>query len=312
MRSFTLPTPYPDELGYSVIARYLAQWHYSRNDKLLYELFGQSKAMVDPTTPPRLARLAVTLGFPNARTFASRHTLLPYYLAFTPPKDRRRIARALFTDESAVASKEVRSLTFRCAEPRTFRFCADCMRRDLVVYGETYWHRAHHLPGVLRCIRHRVLLRDSHIPFRGERPDEYWAATWEALMPSRTKRLTPQMNGTLAEKVATRSLLLLSTGLSMDEFVSWAHYREMLRQLDYTDGTGRISASRFEDDLLGYLADNDCDPEKFGLDSWWLQITRRSSRQYHVPVQHLLVQAFIADRRIVAPTQMSIAVEAEE
>jgi len=311
MRLFTLPAPYPDELGYSVIARYLAQWQYSQNDKLLHDLLGPSKAGVDPTTPPHLSRLAKSLGFAGARSFAARHTLLPYYLAFVPAMDRRRALRALLSDDTAVASKVARTLVYRCAEPDTFRFCADCMRRDLVVYGETYWHRAHQLPGVLRCARHRTLFRDSRVPFRSERPNEYWAATWEALMPSRTKRLAPQMSGALAELVATRSLSLLSTGFARDECTSWLQYRLILRQLGYVDATGRLNASRFEEDLLTYFAANDCQPQRFGLDRWWLQITRRSSVQYHVPVQHLLLQAFIANRQIAVPEQMSLAHETD-
>lgn len=39
-----------------------------------------------------------------------------------------------------------------------FRFCRQCREQDLQIYGMTYWHREHHLPGVDICPIHEIAL----------------------------------------------------------------------------------------------------------------------------------------------------------
>jgi len=50
--------------------------------------------------------------------------------------------------------------------PEYLRYCPECAREDAIAFGETYWHRAHQLPGMAYCTKHFMRLADSRIPMR--------------------------------------------------------------------------------------------------------------------------------------------------
>ena len=53
------------------------------------------------------------------------------------------------------------------------RFCSACARSDLARWGESYWHVAHNLPGVLICTVHRRRLQVTTLPTAGPRSWSY-------------------------------------------------------------------------------------------------------------------------------------------
>ena len=54
-------------------------------------------------------------------------------------------------------------------EKTYFYYCQKCVNDEIKVLGETYWHLSHQLPGVLVCIKHKILLRKSGIEFRSKK-----------------------------------------------------------------------------------------------------------------------------------------------
>src|SRR5258708_36250857 len=44
---------------------------------------------------------------------------------------------------------------------QNLRFCPACVRKDRATFGETYWHRMHHLPGIDVCPQHRMFLENT-------------------------------------------------------------------------------------------------------------------------------------------------------
>src|SRR5262249_32669730 len=87
------PEPYPDELCYSLCARYCRRAGYRGRISTVRDLFGSGsfRAVVDmPSRPDSLiASLPPGHGYTVDR-FIDEHTLLPFYAAFFPPK---RVAR---------------------------------------------------------------------------------------------------------------------------------------------------------------------------------------------------------------------------
>ncbi|NRD51435.1 TniQ family protein, partial [Corallococcus exiguus] len=47
------------------------------------------------------------------------------------------------------------------------RFCPACVAEDIEMNGCHYWHRQHHLPGVICCVRHSLQLQQQSIPKEG-------------------------------------------------------------------------------------------------------------------------------------------------
>ena len=157
------PDPYPDELLYSVWARYKDHVRFTAKTDAFLELFGSRgvKPIID--LPCRIQSFVDRLPLEhcyNVNFFIDNHTLFPYYQAFLP-KERRQLAR----DEMILGKgKGIHALleVYTQILPSTwFRFCPKCVEEDKRKFGECYWHRLHQLPGVEICPLHEVLIEKS-------------------------------------------------------------------------------------------------------------------------------------------------------
>lgn len=141
----------PDETLQSRITRY----HFLSGNKTeadtFRDLFG-SAPFSFTMLPKQLEGLAERLpgeqGF-NLRELLTANTLFPAYQPFLgvskePIKGREE---RLTLDVARIPRREGAIHT-------RAKICISCSQEDLVEYGCSYWHRAHHLPGVTACWRH--------------------------------------------------------------------------------------------------------------------------------------------------------------
>lgn len=95
------PTPYPDEILYSVYARYSDGMQYTSSQAVMQDLWGHKGKMVSVSFPNGLGRLINNLLPQHHYTVASlidNHTLLPFYESFLPTS---RIAQVRNTMEAS-------------------------------------------------------------------------------------------------------------------------------------------------------------------------------------------------------------------
>lgn len=159
------PTPYPDELLYSVCARYARRVKYPNREAAIVDLFGKRGLSAVLDFPTRIERLLSVIPHHSYTSddIIDNHTLLPFYAPFLEP-DRAyevRIQMKELRENRLVATmaKNVRQIKI----PEYIRFCPCCIEDDARTYGESYWHRSHQLPGILVCPKHRCFLQDSSI-----------------------------------------------------------------------------------------------------------------------------------------------------
>jgi hypothetical protein len=161
------PYPYPDELLYSVFARF-----YIRSGNLSYkttikELFNTNNITPTIDMPCHLSALINNLpnGYNNlSEDFLIRnHTLSSFYCAFLPEE---RVKRVLLSHKGNYGG-DIHLVTGITAGtiPKLshLRYCPDCNKQDFERYGEYYWHRLHQIPGALLCNKHKTILRNSQI-----------------------------------------------------------------------------------------------------------------------------------------------------
>jgi hypothetical protein len=174
------PDPYPDELLYSIVARYQQRTRFSTNFINL-ELFGggYEKHVID--LPTRLSILENNLprSCPyNAIYFIEKNTLLPLYRPFISVFMKNVATDRMLYRFYKEASKyrEWRSLRgdirqnntcFRVESwrrlGRRFCFCAECVVEDRQSFGETYWHRLHQIPYAKICPKHLTPILESSL-----------------------------------------------------------------------------------------------------------------------------------------------------
>lgn len=160
------PIPFPDEILYSVFARYHIR---SRNRYVmptLKNLFGHAASRVVVDLPNKLGYLVNQLP-PGSHLTVKRliddHTLFPFYSPFLP-QDRIKLLRRDMTEKSPGGAIHGRlGILTSNFEVEYLRFCPLCAEDDIELYSEPYWHRIHQLPGILVCPYHSVFLENSNV-----------------------------------------------------------------------------------------------------------------------------------------------------
>lgn len=151
------PQPYPDELIYSVIAR------FSRNSGITTKvgsvssiLFGRKGLIPVVPLPRGLEHLAGLLPAElqiTAEVLLNEHTLFNYMFAFET-EARRLEARRTMMDPSP------NSKPLQVGQMMPFldrlRYCPQCNEESTQDknIGDMYWHRKHQLPGLDICVAH--------------------------------------------------------------------------------------------------------------------------------------------------------------
>ncbi len=156
------PDPYPDELLYSVCARFADRVQYRGKSSVIRELFGTRNAVAIVDFPCRLGHLVDILPSGHHYTvdrFIDDHTLLPFYSPFCPPQRINQVREDMRGSNGCRIYGRLGILVNRPAD--WLQFCPICVNNDIQKFGECYWHRVHQLPGVKVCPIHGVFLEES-------------------------------------------------------------------------------------------------------------------------------------------------------
>ncbi|MBD1808116.1 TniQ family protein [Microcoleus sp. FACHB-SPT15] len=158
------PDPYPDELLYSICARFQNLVQYSNSELLVQELFGIRHARAVVGLPSHLGHLVATIPSGHRYTvdrLIDEATLLPFYSPFLPPDRVRSVREQMGGSGSNIHCHIGISSTIR--SPAYLQFCPLCAVKDKEQLGERYWHRLHQVPGVEVCPTHAVFLEKSSV-----------------------------------------------------------------------------------------------------------------------------------------------------
>lgn len=284
-----LPTPRPDELLYSLIARSAVHVGYWDAKPLLRALYFGITKPACPDLPGSLERLIAASGNAwgtDARSIALKHTLLPYFTHFLPSPRRDAAIRHILTGTGHLhMALGINASGVRRVE--RFRLCAACTECDISEFGETYWRRHHHLPGVFLCAEHGDRLLESEVPFRPVRRYEHVYARPELLKRAEPLRLPCDRRDVLLE-IAKRSRRLLE----VSEARGLVDYRRMMARYGFVGRHG--APARFREAVESVLPKpllaamfTEVGPD--GLPHWVDKARRKPKAAIH-PLKHLLVQ----------------------
>lgn len=152
------PTPYPDELWYSVLCRYHVRTGNPTSAATFRELLEgrDSGALASLLPNAMIAEIAGRLpeGILDIEDIALNHTLFPYIFRFQPVDVKQKLL--------AMTRHGKIEFPVRLPKPyasREMKICPVCMREDIKQYGEAYWHLSHQIPFVSVCHTHRCRLK---------------------------------------------------------------------------------------------------------------------------------------------------------
>jgi Tn7-like transposition protein D/TniQ protein len=299
-----IPDPLPDELLYSVCARYGERVQYPNKKSLLRDLFGTTTATAIIDLPCRLEYLESALP-PCHRYTVDRliddHTLLPLFSPFLPPERVNRLREDLRGKSGPAIHRRAGITASRIHLPAQLRFCPRCTEEDRKV-GEAYWHRVHQIPGVVVCPEHSVFLENSDAPIRYARNHIVFLSAEQSIKASVVRHtvlsdpdhitlhgiasnvawlLNHPRNGSSLESLHRRYLrLLIEQGLAT--YSGSIHAYELLKQFK----------GRYSSNLLATLNCHFTGRDQT-KDNWLLRLTRNPKNAQH-PLRHLLFINFLS------------------
>lgn len=153
------PTPYPDELWYSVLCRYHVRSGNQTNLTTIKELFpGKTDAVIGSFFPNNILSEVIRQlpeSFLDVEKTAMEHTLFKYAFRFQPLEKKKEMLKQIRDGKSTFPMK-------LCEAEQKYpklKLCPLCRKEDMEQYGESYWHLGHQIPLVHICQKHRCALQ---------------------------------------------------------------------------------------------------------------------------------------------------------
>lgn len=164
------PTPYPDELWYSVISRYYMYSGYMSASFVLKAILGRGKSNISILFAEQINYTLSQLpnGFITAEEIILKHTAYPYYVRHFPSERKKKLIDAMKGENglSGRAASLSGMGTTKKFKGACLRYCPLCAEEDVKMYGETYWHRIHQIPDIRICPKHCIYLNEAPYPIR--------------------------------------------------------------------------------------------------------------------------------------------------
>lgn len=164
------PTPYPDEILYSILARYSIRCGIASNQLIIGSIFSKPTAGAIMELPFNLYALEANLPVNCSNTaekLIEKHTLYPFFTAFLPKERAISIKKLMLEDSGTMIYGKAGIMGMKVPLNLYLRFCPQCFKEDIETYGEAYWHRLHQVPCVIVCPTHRILLHNSTVLVTG-------------------------------------------------------------------------------------------------------------------------------------------------
>ncbi|MRR54264.1 MAG: hypothetical protein EG822_07105 [Deltaproteobacteria bacterium] len=161
------PTPYRDELLYSVFARYHLRSANNSFRATLVNLFGSPTVCATfglPTCLDALAERITSNRVISMGQLIRDHTLFPFYRPFLSQERADKVIRQMCDPNlGSGIHNTIGQMASRLPAACKLRYCTICIEEDGDDFGEPYWHRSHQVFGVRVCHRHGKRLVDSEV-----------------------------------------------------------------------------------------------------------------------------------------------------
>jgi hypothetical protein len=300
------PDPYPDELFYSICARFSDRVHYSRESYVLIELFGRYRMRPAIDLPCHIGLFTekLPLGYNyTLDNFIDQHTLFPLYSPFMSRE------RAIALREQMIASESqghppgfyrkfgiVNSLVPRM---QWLRYCPVCWQEDRTDFGEAYWHRLHQVPGFEICPLHGAFIENSSVRVRNALPTRMLVSA-ERILPVASPRFADSSPPSKALICIAEDIgyLLKHPGISLSPHLFHDQYHTLLANQGFLTKGGRVHDIALLNDFVDYYTSSlldqlNCDINEHKVHRSWLIRLVTIANGYHHPLHHILTMHFL-------------------
>ena len=160
MLSF-FPTPYPDELWYSILCRYHVRSGNPSSHITTKELNIKEKSLASllPTSSISIIINQLPNGFLDIKDIILNNTMFKYAYRFYSLELKQEFLKNFELGKAIAPQRLCRQEQIR----PVLKSCPLCRSEDLEKYGEQYWHLSHQLPLAYYCRKHGCRLTKYEI-----------------------------------------------------------------------------------------------------------------------------------------------------
>jgi hypothetical protein len=286
------PTPYPDEIFYSLIARYCIHMSAKGPKDLLTELFGTSNVSATLDFPSHLAsfhsRTSSVFDKPINHIIKD-HTLLPLYERFISERNLEKI-KASMAGRSGDIHTRIGVNAGIHSSLYVPRYCPICFETDKSTYGEGYWHRSHQISTINHCHLHHCQLFEANA--------ERITFNKHFFIPANDKycsnRLIKLNKNTQINILISKAITLLYNESRAE--IAPCYYREALLKVGFAKGTV-VNQNSLVESFTSFYSKQTLTYFKsdiaYGSSNCWLKAISRKLRKSVDPIRHILLEGFL-------------------
>ena len=291
------PTPYPDEILYSTLARYCIRSGNIREIHNFEDLFGTRSCTASLELPTHLDALINNMPIGskyNAEYFIYENTLFPFLTAFMPKERADKIIKTMRNGEGAVSYN--RSGLLSITLNQYFRFCPQCFKEDIESYGEPYWHRLHQVTGVYICPKHKIPLYNSTQLIRAGNRQRFISASYENCKVEKEIHYSNDLTKKMLWMAEDVQILLNNQFEFKDPEWFRSQFRVKLIKKGYARMNNYIFQKRLKQDFIDYYGEDYLilvqSPVTINNSGWLPDLVRKNERTTY-SIRYLLLSRFL-------------------
>ena len=292
------PTPYKDEILYSVCSRYHSRAGNIHHSVTMKELFGEtykSSKLLLPTSLNYLEAEMPPFSKITALTLLNNNTPYNYFKTFLQ-KDRRNNLKAAMLSNNSKNASSISGLVKDLTKFKFLRFCPECIKADMHSLGESYWHIVHQIPCVHICPYHGVPTENSEVPINDLNKSSYSLLDEESCL---NKQRT-YFDEYIREKLHLISLKILEC-LNLDYDVNLniinEVYNDYLIYKGYMHPSGRLYREKITIDFINFYGSEVLDLLGYQVilekkNNWFFRLIKNPKEEGN-PIRHILLMLFL-------------------
>lgn len=296
------PDPLPDEILYSVWARYSDRVQYSHEGKVTQELFGDRGVGVIVDLPCYLDYFVEHLPPGNSYTadwLVDNHTLFPFFGPFLSQERYHGLHEQMISRSGSALHTRSGISGVSIPSPSALRYCPICVKRDREQHGEAYWHRLHQVPGVEICPDHMTILENSTVYTRTNYSLRKFISLERSIPFSPPRTPEDPLRKFLFDIAMEARYLLDHPDVHPDLDFLQQQYLALLAWRGFTTATGLVRIMEFTEAFVSHYSPEllsllHCEirPSEVRNKTWLSYFLPRLKKMRH-PLQHILVIHFL-------------------
>lgn len=301
------PDPYPNEIFYSVCARFQERMGFANKEDISKLLFGTRSITASVGLTTQISYLISQLNPGHTLTLEriiEEHTLFPLMRPFLTLEKMQRMVRYMEGWDDLRNKKILSRPSYTVKFPDYLRFCPLCLKEDKKNYGEYYWHREHQVVGIEVCPVHDVFLEQSDYLYRN-RANQHEFVTPEKFTQSEVVKPIDLNNANhkALKRVSQDALWLLNNKPTTDLINLKKQYVSLATVMGFTnlrEGDYMVCMKKMVKSFKEYFSTNllemvDC-KFNFGDEhhfSWLSYLIYTATNGAVNPIRHLLLIQFL-------------------